>query len=243
MEDNPVRERTETALLIDDDVALCDMLKEYLAKHGWQVTTAHSGAAGIAAARETPADLILLDVMLPDFDGFEVLRRLQSQVHCGVLMLTARGEDIDRIVGLEMGADDYLTKPFNPRELLARMRAITRRAVRQETARRAEDRLVIGDFAIDPAIRAITFRSAPIELTDIEYELLRLFLRRPFQVIGREEISEEVFDRPFRPLDRSPDMHISRLRRKLDLLEGFTGTIKAVRSSGYLFAPDAQKEA
>ena len=232
----------ETALLIDDDVALCEMLREYLGKHGWNVRTAHSGLAGIQDAQQTPVDLIVLDVMLPDLDGYEVLRRLQPSVRAGILMLTARGEEIDRIVGLELGADDYLAKPFNPRELLARMRAITRRSGQHDTPVRADERFTVAEFTVDPASRIISFRSRTMDLTDLEFMLLRLFLMRPFQVIGRDEISEHVFERPFRPTDRSPDMLISRLRRKLEALDGFRGTIKAVRSSGYLFTPDGQRE-
>ncbi len=242
MENAPNRQGGETALLIDDDVALCEMLQEYLGKHGWNVRTAHSGTSGIQEAQQSPVDLIVLDVMLPDLDGYEVLRRLQPTVRSGVLMLTARGEEIDRIVGLEMGADDYLAKPFNPRELLARMRAIARRSSRSEGTARTGERFAVAGFNVDPASRAISFRSVPIDLTDLEFTLLQLFLKRPFQVIGREEICEQVFERPFRPTDRSPDMLVSRLRRKLEALEGFCGSIKAVRSSGYLFAPEGQRE-
>jgi two-component system response regulator CpxR len=242
MENATNRPYGETALLIDDDVALCEMLQEYLGKHGWNVRTAHTGTSGIQEAQQSPVDLIVLDVMLPDLDGYEVLRKLQPTVQAGVLMLTARGEEIDRIVGLEMGADDYLAKPFNPRELLARMRAITRRSSRSESPARAGERFTVAGFNVDPASRAISFCSVPIELTDLEFTLLQLFLRRPFQVIGREEICEQVFERPFRPTDRSPDMLVSRLRRKLEALEGFQGSVKAVRSSGYLFAPEGQKE-
>jgi two-component system, OmpR family, response regulator CpxR len=242
MENAPNRPYGETALLIDDDVALCEMLREYLGKHGWNVRTAHSGLSGIQEAQQAPVDLIVLDVMLPDLDGYEVLRKLQPTVRAGVLMLTARGEEIDRIVGLEMGADDYLAKPFNPRELLARMRAVARRYARNETPGRAGERFTVAGFQVDPASRGITFHSTAMDLTDLEFTLLQLFLRRPFQVIGREEICEQVFERPFRPTDRSPDMLVSRLRRKLEALEGFHGSVKAVRSSGYLFTPEGQKE-
>jgi len=242
MENSPNWSGGETALLIDDDVALCEMLQEYLGKHGWKVKTAHSGTSGIQEAQQSPVDLIVLDVMLPDLDGYEVLRKLQPMLRSGVLMLTARGEEIDRIVGLEMGADDYLAKPFNPRELLARMRAVARRYARSETPVRAGERFTVAGFQADPATRSISFRSVPIDLTDLEFTLLQLFLRRPFQVIAREDICEQVFERPFRPTDRSPDMLVSRLRRKLEALEGFLGSIKAVRSSGYLFAPEGQKE-
>ena len=229
--------KADSVLLIDDDTELCAMLRKYLSRHGWEVRTAHSGGTGIAAAREHRADLIVLDVMLPDFDGFEVLRRLHREMDVPVLMLTARGEEIDRIVGLELGADDYLSKPFNPRELLARMKAVARRS----SGRRpqgAEARFSVGNFTVDPSSRQIFFSNSPVELTDIEYSLLHIFLSQPHETISREKLVEEAFERPFRPLDRSLDMHLVRLRRKLESLSGFCGAIRTVRSSGYMFVVD-----
>jgi len=172
--------------------------------------------------------VIVLDVMLPDFDGFEVLRRLQREMTTHVLMLTARGEEIDRIVGLELGADDYLPKPFNPRELLARMRAVVRRSTLSEA------NMPTPGFTLDSRNRQVSFDGTPLELTDIEYMLLQLFLSHPGEVLSRELLAEEALERPHRSFDRSLDMHVSRLRRKFEQLPGFHGAIRTVRSSGYM---------
>ncbi|MFT4113248.1 response regulator transcription factor [Silvibacterium sp.] len=233
----PVSTELEHVLLIDDDVELCRMLQDYLSRHGWEVSMAHRGSSGLAAALEMRHGLIVLDVMLPDFDGFELLRRLRREADVYVLLLTARGEEIDRIVGLELGADDYLPKPFNPRELLARMRAIVRRGTRTgnngEPSR--ESQPAIAGFTVDHAVRSVRFGEQPLELTDLEFDLLHQFLTHPGEVLNREQLVERVLERPFRPLDRSLDMLVSRLRRKLETLPGFSGGIKAVRSNGYLF--------
>jgi len=226
----------DRVLVIDDDVKLCAMLRDYLTRHGWDVTSAHTGASGIEAARKVRAELIVLDVMLPDFDGFEVLRRLQREMNPHVLLLTARGEEIDRIVGLEMGADDYLPKPFNPRELLARMRAVVRRA---HVVPRAD--LPVGEatpgFSIDASNRQVTFHDRLIDLTDVEYLLLCVFLAHPGEVLTREALCMEALQRPHRAYDRSLDMHVSRLRKKLEAFPLFSGGLIAIRSSGYLFSP------
>jgi len=226
-----------TVLLIDDDVELCGMLQSYLNRHGWQVHVAHTGITGIEAARESAANLIVLDIMLPDLDGLEVLCRLQREMDARVLLLTERGDEVDLIVGLELGADDYLAKPFNPWELMARMRSIARRSVPREP-QDAEPRHPSDGFTVDVGTREIAFANNVLDLTDIEYALLRLMLSQPHKVLNREELVKQVFERPFRPLDRSLDMHILRLRRKLYALQGFGGGIKTVRSSGYMLVLD-----
>ena len=213
------------------------MLRDYLSRHGWEVRTAHSGVKGIAAAREYRSDLIVLDVMLPDFDGFEVLRQLHGEMDVPVLMLTARGEEIDRIVGLELGADDYLSKPFNPRELLARMKAVARRSSPRKL-RGANERFSVGDFTVDPSSRQIFFSDKVLDLTDIEYSLLRILLSHSHEVVSREDLVQQAFERPFRAFDRSVDMHVVRLRRKLESLSKFRGAIRTIRSSGYMFVTD-----
>jgi two-component system response regulator CpxR len=218
-----------SVLLVDDDLELCTMLDSYLSRHGWKVTSAHNGQDGIRAAQLQSPGLIILDGMLPDMDGFDVLRRIRAQDNVPVLLLTARGEEIDRIVGLEMGADDYIGKPFNPRELLARMRAIHRRA-----APREEPEAAAPDFMINEAKREVSFRTKPLVLTDIEYRLLCTLLRGGTEVVDREDLTQQAFDRESRPFDRSLDMHVSRLRRKLEQLEGFEGTVKSIRNTGYL---------
>jgi two-component system response regulator CpxR len=231
--------REENALLIDDDVELCSMLQDYLSRHGWVVIARHSGDSGLRAALEGQYKIVLLDVMLPDLDGFEVLRRLRRESAVNVLLLTARGDDVDRIVGLELGADDYLPKPFNPRELVARMRAITRRGSQLET--KGVSRRVIAGFTIDGNMRTISFGAQLLELTDVEFLLLGKLLEKPYEIVSREELVEQILERPFRPLDRSIDMHISRLRRKLEALQDFRGGIRAIRNSGYMFSAVAEE--
>ncbi|HLH04124.1 MAG TPA: response regulator transcription factor [Bryobacteraceae bacterium] len=231
---------SETVLLIDDDTELCSMLQDYLGRHGWKVTARHSGQAGLKSALEDTYGIILLDVMLPDIDGFEVLRRLRAQSAIHVLLLTARGDDVDRIVGLELGADDYLPKPFNPRELVARMRAISRRGSQLDQT--ASSRAAAG-FSVDNNRRRISFRDQPLDLTDIEFLLLSKLLQRPYEVVSREELTEDVLERPFRPLDRSIDMHVSRLRRKLEALRTFHGSIRGIRNSGYMFTLNGEERA
>lgn len=232
----PMSASEESALLIDDDVELCAMLQDYLGRHGWMVKARHSGEAGLTAALEGGYKIVLLDVMLPDLDGFEVLRRLRRQSAINVLLLTARGDDVDRIVGLELGADDYLPKPFNPRELVARMRAIARRGAQPET-KGALKRAMVAGFTIDHNARSIAFGSQRLDLSYIEFLLLGRLLEQPYEIVSREELVEQILERPFRPLDRSIDMHISRLRKKLEALEDFHGGIRAIRNSGYMFSP------
>lgn len=218
----------ESVLVIDDDVELCAMLRDYLSRHGWHVTVAHSGSRGLTAAREIRPDLIVLDVMLPDIDGFETLRRIQRELPAHVLLLTARGEEVDRIVGLEMGADDYLPKPFNPRELLARMRAVVRRTTVSTS--------LGSNFGLSLNVqnREVVYAGAPLDLTDIEYMLMRNFLTHPGEILSREVLAKEALERPYHPFDRSLDMHVSRLRRKLELLTGFRGAIRTIRNNGYM---------
>ena len=235
-----VSSASELVLIVDDDVQLCQMLTTYLGTHGWRVATANTGGEGIKAAREQQPDLIILDVMLPDLDGFEVLRRLHQSGATKVLMLTARGEEIDRIVGLEMGADDYLGKPFNPRELMARMKAVLRRA---QSPGSVPTPVPIGDFEIDAHKRQILHRQRVIPLTDVEFMLLQYLLNHNHTVVSRDDLSVALFDRTSRPFDRSVDMTVSRLRRKLEDLQGFKGSIRSIRNSGYIFVTDSEGDA
>jgi DNA-binding response OmpR family regulator len=224
----------EEILLIDDDVELCGMLTEYLGRYGFRVRTVHRGDAGLKAALEKNYALVLLDVMLPGLDGFEVLRRIRAESPVSVLLLTARGEDVDRIVGLEIGADDYLSKPFNPRELLARIRAILRRS--QSAAPTADQSLLrVEGLELNRSARTVTDEGKKIELTDVEFSLLEALMRAPGKVVAREEISESVLGRKFHPFDRSLDMHVSRLRRKLGE-RGGEERVKTIRGVGYQLA-------
>lgn len=222
-------------LLIDDDTHLCQMLVDYLGRYGFRVSTAHRGDTGLQAAHEKPWALILLDVMLPGLDGFEVLRRIRAVSTTNVLLLTAQGEDVDRIIGLEIGADDYLPKPFNPRELLARMRAIIRRSTLVPTNNNVSASLCIEDLQLDPAARTVLQNGERLELTDVEFALLETLMRSSGKVVAREELAESALGRKFNPFDRSLDMHVSRLRRKLGGDGVSDERVKTIRGAGYQF--------
>ena len=226
----------EEVLLIDDDVELCSMLTEYLGKNGFRVRTAHRGDTGLKVAQQRPWSLILLDVMLPGMDGFEVLKKIRAESSVNVLLLTARGEDVDRIVGLEIGADDYLPKPFNPRELLARMRSVLRRNVAPATSASAV--LCVRDLELDPAARRVLKAGRKLDLTDVEFGLLETLMRSPGKVVNREELSQSVLGRQFDPFDRSLDMHVSRLRRKLNQGGSNEDPVKTIRGVGYQLVLD-----
>ena len=216
-------------LLIDDDVELCELLEEFLKREGFTVEFRHEGNQGLARALEAEHDMIVLDVMLPGIDGFEILRRLRQKSRVPVLILTARGEDVDRIVGLEMGADDYLPKPFNPRELSARIRAILRRV---EITPSNEGRLEVNGVALDPASRSVSVNGQPVELTTIEFHILEMLMRAAGRVLSRDALMESLYNRKATPFDRSIDMHVSHLRKKL---ESERQLIKTIRSIGYQF--------
>jgi len=224
----------EDILLIDDDVELCEVLTEYLGRYDLRVHAVHRGDTGLEAARRRDWPMILLDVMLPGLDGFEVLKQIRTFSHGSVMLLTARGEEVDRIVGLEMGADDYLPKPFNPRELLARIRAVHRRASPAAPPNNPEtSTLVVDDLVLDRAALRATQAGQPLDLTDVEFTLLEMLMRSPGKVVEREELAEAVLGRKFNPFDRSLDMHVSRLRRKLATDPDADDLVKTVRGSGY----------
>jgi two-component system response regulator CpxR len=224
-------------LIVDDDAELCRLLDEYLRGQGFDVEAAHNGPDGLEKALGPAVDLVVLDVMLPGLDGLEVLRRLRAKSRVPVLMLTARGEDVDRIVGLEIGADDYLPKPFNPRELVARIRAVLRRG---EAADRPQGRVRVQDVELDPGSRSVTRNRTPIELTTIEFDILEQLMRAAGRVLSRDQLMDALYDRPATPFDRSIDMHISHLRRKLEAPQfGDRPLIKTIRGVGYVFAREA----
>jgi len=230
----------EPVLIIDDDIELCSMLEDYLVRHGFAVSMEHNGELGLHRALTGEFAIVLLDVMLPGLDGFEVLRRLRTSSQVSVLLLTARGEDIDRIVGLEIGADDYLPKPFNPRELLARVRAILRRSAANRQGRNGTittiKHLCVGGIELDSGARTATCNGVELDLTNVEFELLGALMGSPGQILTREHLTEVVLDRRFNPFDRSLDMHVSRLRRKLDDAAKLGDQIKTIRSVGYQLA-------
>jgi DNA-binding response OmpR family regulator len=223
-------------LVVDDDAALCELLSEYLEREGYEVESAADGEAGAASAVERRFDLVVLDVMLPGLGGFEVLRRVRALSNVPVIMLTARGEDVDRIVGLELGADDYLPKPFNPRELAARMRAVLRRSRGEPAGRRPQRLLEVDDVTLDLGARTVQRGGEELQLTGLELALLEALLRGAGEVMRREELYREVLGRRASPFDRSLDVHISNLRRKLGPLPGGQERIKTVRGVGYHYA-------
>src|SRR5215471_10586553 len=225
----------ENVLIIDDDVELCSLVSEYLQAEGFQVEASYDGGRGLERALSGQHILIILDVMLPGLNGFEVLRRIRGTSRIPVLLLTARGEDLDRIVGLEIGADDYLPKPFNPRELVARIRAILRRTHGDAGAPAAPETLIIGDVELDPATRTVRLEGKPVDLTSVEFNLLEVLLREAGRVVTREHLAEVVLSRKFSPFDRSIDMHVSKVRKKLGDTDN-DEHIKTVRGVGYIFA-------
>jgi two-component system response regulator CpxR len=223
--------RVDRILLIDDDAELGGMLREYLRRQGLTLDLALTGDKGLEQLQKEPYTLVLLDVMLPGRDGFDVLRELRAASQVDVIMLTARGEDVDRIVGLEMGADDYLPKPFNPRELLARIRAVHRR----KEKRASQTHLEASGIVLDTAQRTVHCRGRAIELTTVEFELLKFLLESAGRVVSREVLVLSALGRGLQPFDRSLDMHVSRLRKKLESA-GINDCIKTVRTIGYQFA-------
>jgi DNA-binding response OmpR family regulator len=225
-------------LVIDDDVELCSLVGEYLEPEGFQIEAVYDGNRGLERALNGGYGLIVLDVMLPGMNGFDVLRKIRNTSGIPVLLLTARGEDVDRIVGLEIGADDYLPKPFNPRELVARIRAILRRTQGSEKASGAgiPDALHVGDIDLDPATRTVLHNGQTVDLTSVEFNLLHVLLREAGRVVTRERLVDEVLSRKFSPFDRSIDMHVSKVRKKLGDSDNGTDHIKTVRGVGYIFA-------
>lgn len=226
-------------LVVDDDLELCELLAEFLEPEGFKVDSANNGVDGLEKSLEGGYALIVLDVMLPGMSGFDVLRELRRQTDTPVLMLTAKGEEVDRIVGLEMGADDYLPKPFNPRELLARIRAIMRRvAQRREGQGAGAEPVSVGDIVFDPASRSVYQDGREVSLTAAEFDLLGVLLKRAGSVVTREELTQDVLGRRLTPYDRSIDVHMSSLRRKLGS-KGGTGDperIRTIRGVGYQYA-------
>jgi len=236
--------RMDRILIVDDDFELCSLVSEYLAPEGFRVESVHDGETGLQRALAGNYLLVVLDVMLPGMSGFDVLRRIRATSRVPVLLLTARGEDVDRIVGLEIGADDYLPKPFNPRELVARIRAVLRRTSADPKgigSPRPPEILRIGDIELDPATRTVKHGGQPVELTSVEFNLLEVLLREAGRVVTREELVSAVLSRKFSPFDRSIDMHVSKVRKKLGDINGDAEHIKTVRGVGYILARPREK--
>jgi len=234
-------------LVVDDDMDLCELLAKYLQHEGFEVEMVHNGEQGVERAMSGDYTLIVLDVMLPGLNGFEVLSNIRRKSSVPVLMLTARGDDVDRIVGLEMGADDYLQKPFNPRELIARIRAILRRSrpePAEATAPNSPERFSVGDVEIDKGTRIVTRGGEQLPLTTVEFDLLEALMRAAGHIVSREDLVKSILGRNFTPYDRSIDTHVSNLRKKLGHYVDGIERIKTIRSVGYIYASpgEPQKE-
>jgi DNA-binding response OmpR family regulator len=222
-------------LVIDDDRKLCRLIRDYLEPMGYEVQMSHSGPEGLQRALGENFNAIILDLMLPGMDGFEVLKKLRHTSDVPVLMLTGRGEEADRIVGLEMGADDYLPKTFSTRELLARLRAVTRRAVRKPAgAAAAAEEIVVGPLRVRPDSRVALLKNEPLVLTPVEFDLLACLARAKGRVKTREQLLDSISDRNYDVFDRSIDVHISALRKKLGDDPKNPRFIKTLRVAGYL---------
>jgi two-component system OmpR family response regulator len=220
-------------LLVDDDDELRDMLGEYLARDGFEIETAADGAKGAEMALAPGVDLVVLDVMMPGTDGIEALRRIRAASQIPVLMLTARGDDVDRIVGLELGADDYVPKPCTPRELAARIRAILRRSDRT-----GRDVISVGSLTLHTSQRRATLGDAPVDLTGAEFEVLTVLARHAGTVVSKRVLSREALGREPGRFDRSIDMHVSGIRQKLGTRSDGSSWIQTVRGRGYQLVAD-----
>jgi DNA-binding response OmpR family regulator len=225
-------ERRSRVLVVDDDTEMCAMLREYLSKEQFEVTLAHDGNAALRLVDETPPDIVLLDVTMPTLGGFDVLRRLRGDTDLPVLMLTARDDYSDRVHGLELGADDYLTKPFNARELVARIHAILRRA--KPASAEAPEVLHLGLLTLETGLRRAKVGEESVTLTDAEFRILELLVRNAGRVVTRSEITRRALGRKRLGLDRSVDTHVSNLRRKLGPQIEESTPILGVRGAGYM---------
>lgn len=220
-------------LLVDDDLELGTMLSEYLTAEGFNATLVLTGKAGVEGAFSGGYTAMILDIMLPDMSGIDVLREVRRKSRLPIIMLTAKGDNIDRVIGLEMGADDYVPKPCYPRELVARLRAVLRRFEEQPEAVDKDSALVFGELILNPSTRITEWQGQAFDLTASEFNLLELLLRSPERVVSKDELSEKGLGRPREAYDRSVDVHISNIRQKLGALTGNLLSIETVRSIGY----------
>jgi len=221
-------------LLIDDDISLATMLHEFLELHGFRVDIAHDGQSGLRRIDDDPPDLVILDVMLPDISGFEVLKRLRGAHNLPVVMLTARGDESDRIFGLMGGADDYLPKPFNPLELSVRIQAVLKRSASDPMDRPSQDTLVVGPMQMNLKRRTMTANDVAIQLTAAEMRVLEQLMHRPGEVLSRAKLTQTALDRPIEAYDRSIDTLISKIRRKLAAAGIDSQCIRGLRGHGYV---------
>ena len=223
-------------LLVDDDEKLLKLVKEYLEGYGFHVLTLPDGSAVMKTIAAKSPDMVILDIMLPGKDGLDILKEVRTEYSVPVIMLTAKGEDADRIVGLELGADDYLPKPFNPRELLARVRAVLRRPPRLDDAETREDKLIrVGGMSLNTAKQALLVEGKEVELSSTEYKVLEALMKHPNVVMTRDQLMTLARGRDFMAFDRSIDVHVSKLRAKLKSFPKYGKCIKTVWGTGYMF--------
>lgn len=222
-------------LIIDDDEELCELVSEYLSVEGFMTEAVHDGEIGLQKALSGDYELAILDVMLPKKNGFDVLRELRKTSKIPVLMLTAKGDDMERIVGLEIGADDYLPKPFNPRELVARLRAVLRRVNDADEKKVSAETFSVDDIEVSLTGRTAKIDGQEVNLTAVEFDLLVALLEQAGKVVKKEDLSQRVLDRRLSPFDRSLDMHVSNLRKKLGARGDESDRIKTIRSVGYIY--------
>ena len=222
---------SQTILIADDDTELCGLLREYLGQEGFEVRLAHDGEQALSESRRPGLDAMVLDIMMPRMNGIDVLRNLRKESELPVIMLTARTDEVDRVVGFELGADDYLAKPANPRELLARIRAILRRAVSHSTVATIE----VGDLVLNQAARELRCGGRPMDLTSTEFTILQLLLQRSGEVVEKKDLYLAALGREPVAYDRSIDMHVSNLRRKLGPAQNGSDRIETIRGIGYQY--------
>jgi two-component system response regulator CpxR len=223
-------------LLIDDDKELCSMLQSYLAQEGFQADAIHSGETAVDKVLSNDYQLVILDIMLPGLSGFEVLKTIREESSVPVLMLTARGEDVDSVVGLELGADDYLAKPCSPRVLVAHIRAILRRSESSKYSLGVDEELCIGDIELYSNSRTVYREKDPVSLTSTEFTILETLMRNAGSIVNKGELSEIALGRKLAHFDRSLDVHISNVRKKLGFISDQNNKIKTIRNVGYLYS-------
>lgn len=227
---------TNHILIVDDDRELIGLLRQYLEMEGFMVASAHDSASGLNEALSGRHELLILDVMLPGGSGFELLKRIRSDSNLPVLLLTARGDSVDRVVGLQIGADDYIPKPFEPREVVARIQAVLRRTRPAIESAVHDDRITVGDLVFSHRTRTAIMAGQLLDLTTAEFDLLEVLVRNAGMVVTRDQLSQGALGRDAAPFDRSIDVHLSRLRKKLGGAPDSEDRIKTVRGAGYLYA-------
>jgi DNA-binding response OmpR family regulator len=228
-------------LIVDDDRDLVDLMRQYLEGEGFVVEAAIDYASGLRAALSGNHELVILDVNLPGGSGFELLKKLRGESDLPVVLLTARGDSVDRIVGLHIGADDYVPKPFEPREVVARIRAVLRRTRAGIEKTGSDDRVVVGDTTLSPTTRTATLAGQVLDLTTVEFDLLEVLLRNAGKVVTRDQLAQAALGRNLAPFDRGVDVHLSKLRKKLGGGQYSQDRIKTVRGSGYIYVALEQK--